>query len=930
MPSKSPTAQGFSVQVSLKESEILKAILEFLEIRGLHITQLSLERETGVINGKYSDDLLFLRQLILDGQWDNALDFVEPLKSVQDFDFRQFRYTITKYKFFELLCVKLEPGPLHDNDFAVEELVECLKDLEHICPSPEDYRQLCALLTLPKLSDHADFRNWNPSSARVECFHKIQALVAHLLPPTGKDREHQEEHHSNHDRLISLMTKGVFYEGCVDYCQAQAIGDLKGIENGPHPTDILANRPRLSSTDLSLISWLEMVGREQFAMPFQQKQLDLKVEHLKKPKLEAQWTETILATPMKPGGHFPHSMVPNAKLKFAEKMSQSMTMLPLSTSMITSVFPTVTRLQPMSQSTAAGFCLGIGDAGSEAMAQSQMIDNMMEMSQLTKSSRPDGQRNHMIPNAMMSSMAPQVMGPALVHSQINPLYDFTPVRRQLDEMTRRSLPPPSSQRQSSLPPVPELPTPNENPMTQSRLFQEFASKQRTSLSAEPAVPLRQRQMSAPTYPIPYDQKTAVYANGQVPLIPLQSMMANNEAVIDRKMELYLLTQHMPITATIPTVVPSSMAVTGSGSPRPHSTVAAQTVTSPPATQPQSRPVSMPPNGTSATPVQFVPVCRYEDSQAIRTVAFHPTGRYFAVGTNSKQLHICKYPDIRRFSHSEQIRHPEILLSRPKQHRGSVYCLSFNGTGELLATGSNDKTLRLMAFNSDTCKIGAEMEFGFHDGTIRDVIFLEDSVSRTSLLVSGGAGNCHLHVTDCHSGQMVQTLRGHNAPILGLFIWNNGPMFVSCSQDKTIRFWDVRTSQAVNVIQPTNKAHSAPVTSVCVDPSGQLLVSGHEDASVALYDITGGRVLQTYRPHGDEVRTVRFSNAAYYLLSASYDKRVVITDMRGDLMAPLIYLPVAEHSDKVIQCRWHPFDFSFLSTSADRSAVLWALPPPPRF
>ncbi|PIO59276.1 WD domain, G-beta repeat protein [Teladorsagia circumcincta] len=156
------------------------------------------------------------------------------------------------------------------------------------------------------------------------------------------------------------------------------------------------------------------------------------------------------------------------------------------------------------------------------------------------------------------------------------------------------------------------------------------------------------------------------------------------------------------------------------------------------------------------------------------------------------------------------------------------------------------------------------------------------------------------------------------------------MFVSCSQDKTIRFWDVRTSQAVNVIQPTNKAHSAPVTSVCVDPSGQLLVSGHEDASVALYDITGGRVLQTYRPHGDEVRTVRFSNAAYYLLSASYDKRVVITDMRGDLMAPLIYLPVAEHSDKVIQCRWHPFDFSFLSTSADRSAVLWALPPPPRY
>jgi hypothetical protein len=40
-----------------------------------------------------------------------------------------------------------------------------------------------------------------------------------------------------------------------------------------------------------------------------------------------------------------------------------------------------------------------------------------------------------------------------------------------------------------------------------------------------------------------------------------------------------------------------------------------------------------------------------------------------------------------------------------------------------------------------------------------------------------------------------------------------------------------------------------------------------------------------------------------LLSGSYDKRLIITDMRGDLMQPLNYLPVAEHADKIIQCRY---------------------------
>ncbi|CAO3589405.1 unnamed protein product [Absidia cylindrospora] len=211
------------------------------------------------------------------------------------------------------------------------------------------------------------------------------------------------------------------------------------------------------------------------------------------------------------------------------------------------------------------------------------------------------------------------------------------------------------------------------------------------------------------------------------------------------------------------------------------------------------------------------------------------------------------------------------------HTDAVIALHFNKRN-LLATGSMDQTIRLWDF-------GASQSFVLlgHHSPIRSLLLQQQD--HQQLLVSSGDDQA-IRIWDLTSRQCIRSLTGHNGGVLKMIPIprlamtqlllltpdnhhqntnlqqlddTSHSLILSCSNDNTIKLWDIRTGKCIR----TMFGHMDHVTSLACDQFR--IISGSKDRTLRIWSLNTG-VCQHAMTLEHAVDTVALSSSG--ILSAS--------------------------------------------------------------
>ncbi|KAG8931679.1 hypothetical protein FRC02_002386 [Tulasnella sp. 418] len=277
---------------------------------------------------------------------------------------------------------------------------------------------------------------------------------------------------------------------------------------------------------------------------------------------------------------------------------------------------------------------------------------------------------------------------------------------------------------------------------------------------------------------------------------------------------------------------------------------------------------------------------------VRSVAFSSDGNLVASGSNDKTVGIWNAKT-------------GALIRTLKGHKHTVNSVAFSPDGTRLASGSRDKTISIW-----DAKTGALiMTLTGHTDSVTSVAYSPDG-----LQIASGSDDKTVGVWDALAGILITVLQGHTQWVNGVAFSSDGSQIASGSDDKTIVIWDVEKGEIVRTL----KGHTDSVVSVAFSPDKVHLVTSSNDKTAAIWDVTTGALVKRLKGHGDYVRSATYLDNGTQIATGSNDKTVTIWNPTTGRTIRIL----KGHTDYVRSVAFSPDGTHIASGAGDNTVAVW--------
>ncbi|KAG0223210.1 hypothetical protein BGX31_008638 [Mortierella sp. GBA43] len=239
------------------------------------------------------------------------------------------------------------------------------------------------------------------------------------------------------------------------------------------------------------------------------------------------------------------------------------------------------------------------------------------------------------------------------------------------------------------------------------------------------------------------------------------------------------------------------------------------------------------------------------------------------------------------------------------HSHQVTSVAYSPQGNLIASGSLDGTVRIWDVETNECR---------HTMYCRLVGFKSLAFSPNGHQIATGCNDNSVRLWDTETGVSKHILRGHTDQVSSVRYSPLGDLLASGSWDKTVRLWSLGTGKHFKTL----RGHTARVTSISYSPQGDQIATGSWDKTVRVWDVETASCHQTLTGHSSDVFCVAYSPKGNQIASGSSDNTVRLWDMCA--VAPR-HEP-SGHSNAVSSVKFSPEGCQITSCGSDNTTRLW--------